>query len=195
MEAVERNGAVELSLQGGPWLMRLQSTHDPETPTNKVGPAAVALVGTLGETLAPVASLMRATVNSGEALTVAFSPDVQRGIAQGTLRLMGGGQGSGYPVAVNQFGRIRVVATVMPAGGVLAGPALLPIVLPAVAAAGAAYFQHRWLEKRLDEIKQALQRVEGRLRDKRLCRPRGRRCPLPGDDDRERLGHPRSASA
>ncbi|MCC6498165.1 MAG: hypothetical protein IT193_18100 [Propionibacteriaceae bacterium] len=165
MEAVERNGAVELNGHGGgPWLMRLERTLEPATAANNVAPAAAALVGSLGQTLTPVATLMQSTASSGAALKVVFSPDVQRGLAQGTLRLMGSAKG-GYPVAVNQLGRIREVATVMPAAGVLAGPALLPILLPAVAAAGAAYFQHRWLEKRLDEIKQSLHRVESRLRD------------------------------
>ena len=53
----------------------------------------------------------------------------------------------------------------VPIGGVAAGPALLPILIPAAAAAAASYYQHQALQATLDGIREVVDRIEERLRD------------------------------
>ncbi len=69
------------------------------------------------------------------------------------------------PMAVDSAGKIREIARVVPAGGLVAGPALLPILIPAAAAAAASYYQHQALQATLDGIRQVVDRIEERLRD------------------------------
>ena len=68
-------------------------------------------------------------------------------------------------MVVDSAGKIREIARVVPFGGVAAGPALLPILLPAAAAAAASYYQHQALQATLDEILKVVDRIEERLRD------------------------------
>ena len=63
------------------------------------------------------------------------------------------------------MGRIREIGRIVPAGGLLAGPALLPVLLPAAAAAAASYYQHQALQATLDEIRAVVERIESRMRD------------------------------
>ena len=69
------------------------------------------------------------------------------------------------PLAVDQVGRIREIGRVVPGGVLLAGPALLPVLLPAAAAAAASYYQHQALQATLDEIREVVERIESRMRD------------------------------
>ncbi len=68
-------------------------------------------------------------------------------------------------MAVDSAGKIREIARVVPLGGVVAGPALLPILVPAAAAAAASYYQHQALQATLDGIREVVDRIEERLRD------------------------------
>jgi hypothetical protein len=111
-----------------------------------------------------VSALLAATANSGHALQVGFSAATQAGIQSGTLALMQSSTGA-LPVAVDSAGKIRELARVMPAGGVVAGPALLPVLIPAAAAAAASYYQHQALQATLDGIREVVDRIEERLRD------------------------------
>jgi hypothetical protein len=77
---------------------------------------------------------------------------------------MSGSTGA-LPMAIDSAGKIRAIARVVPLGGVVAGPALLPILLPAAAAAAASFYQHQVLQATLDGIREVVDRIEERLRD------------------------------
>ncbi len=68
-------------------------------------------------------------------------------------------------MVVDSAGKIREIARVVPMGGVVAGPALLPILVPAAAAAAASFYQHQALQATLDGIREVVDRIEERLRD------------------------------
>jgi hypothetical protein len=75
------------------------------------------------------------------------------------------GSSGALPLVVDSSGKIREIARVVPMGGVAAGPALLPILIPAAAAAAASYYQHQALQATLDGIRDVVDRIEERLRD------------------------------
>jgi len=160
----ETDTGVEVLDPGlGSWLMRLTPTTGPPSSSGRVVTASVAAVGALAESLPPVGALVSSAASGGQSLTVTFSAATQRAIHAGTLHLMMSPKGA-LPVAVDSTGRIRELARVNPTG-VVAGSALLPVLLPAVAAAAASYYQHQVLQATLDGIREVVDRIEERLRD------------------------------
>jgi hypothetical protein len=173
---VERSPGTELDCRGSDseveildsgvdgWLMRLSTTTAAPSSGGRMLTSSCAAVGALAQSLTPVSALLSATASSGHALQVGFSAATQAGIQSGTLALMQSSTGA-LPVAVDSAGKIRELARVMPAGGLVAGPALLPVLIPAAAAAAASYYQHQALQATLDGIREVVDRIEERLRD------------------------------
>jgi hypothetical protein len=165
LECVRSGSVLEVrDASLGSWILRLRPTTKAASSDGRVVTSSVAAVGALAQSFAPVASLLAEAASTGQSMQVVFSAGAQRAIASGGLRLMNSPAGS-LPLAVDQLGRIRAVARVVPSGGVVAGPALVPILLPAAAAAAAAYYQHKALEATLNDIRKAVDRIETRLRD------------------------------
>jgi hypothetical protein len=144
-------------------ILRLRPTTTTEQSRERVAGPSLAAVAALAQTLAPVASMVSKAATSSQALQVAFAPAVQEAIAAGSLSLMTGGSGA-FPVAVDALGRIRGIARVVPTQ-VLVGAPILPIVLPAAAAAAASYYQHQALQATIEEIQRVVERIEERLRN------------------------------
>src|SRR5262245_10378048 len=137
LEARERGGEVEvIDHRLGSWVMRLQPQQTTRVDEPSTVPAAAAAVGALAQAMAPINQIIRNAVGTGASIRVAFSPEVQRGIAAGTFTLMQSPKGT-LPIAVTQAGRIREIAKFGPMGLVPA-PALIPILLPAAIASTAA---------------------------------------------------------
>lgn len=165
LECQESNSEVEILDSGvDGWLMRLSTTTAAPSSGGRMLTSSCAAVGALAQSLTPVSALLSATASSGHALQVGFSAATQAGIQSGTLALMQSSTGA-LPVAVDSAGKIRELARVMPAGGLVAGPALLPVLIPAAAAAAASYYQHQALQATLDGIREVVDRIEERLRD------------------------------
>ncbi len=145
-------------------ILRLTSTIRGDQSASRLVTSGVATIASLAQSMAPVGSLVGQAARAGQGLQIAFTPDVQRAIASGSLGLMNGVRGQ-LPLAVDQFGRIREIARVLPAAGVAGvGLPLLPILLPAAAAAAASYYQHQALQATIEEIQAAVDRIEERLR-------------------------------
>ena len=164
LECRDADAGVEVVDPGlASWMMRLSPTTAPPSSSGRVVTASVAAVGTLAQSLAPVGALVSSAANAGQSLEVAFSAATQMAIQAGTLHLMATPSGA-LPVAVDSMGRIRELARVVPFGAASAS-ALLPVLLPAAAAAVASYYQHRVLQATLDGIREVVDRIEERLRD------------------------------
>jgi hypothetical protein len=148
----------------GSWMMRLSTTTSPNASSRRLITSSAGAVGALAQSLAPVSKLVTSAANAGQSLQVAFSSVTQSAIQAGTLHIMSSSTGA-LPMAIDSAGKIREIARVMPLGGVTAGPALLPILLPAAAAAAASYYQHQALQASLDEILKVVDRIEERMRD------------------------------
>jgi hypothetical protein len=161
----ESDAGLEIVDPGlGSWMMRLSTTTSAASSSGRLITSSVSAVGALAQSLTPVSAVVSAAAGAGQSLEVAFSSATQLAIQTGSLSLMSGSTGA-LPMAVDSAGRIREIARVVPAGGVLAGPALLPILVPAAAAAAASYYQHQALQATLDGIREVVDRIEERLRD------------------------------
>lgn len=148
----------------GSWMMRLSMTRSKPESAGRLVTSSASAVGALAQSLAPVGAIVASAANAGQGLQVAFSAVTQSAIQAGSLHLMAGATGT-LPMAVDSAGKIREIARVVPMGGVVAGPALLPILVPAAAAAAASYYQHQALQATLDGIREVVDRIEERLRD------------------------------
>lgn len=146
------------------WMMRLSTTTERTSSSGRVITSSVSAVGALAQSLAPVGAIVSSAAGSGQSLQVAFSSATQAAIQSGTLGIMSGSTGA-LPMAVDSAGKIREIARVVPSGGVIAGPALLPILVPAAVAAAASYYQHQALQATLDGIREVVDRIEERLQD------------------------------
>lgn len=147
----------------GSWVMRLSATTASPSSSGRLVSSGIAAVGALAQSLTPVGAVVATAANAGESMQVAFSSATQGAIQSGALSLMSTPTGA-LPIAVDSAGRISELARVVPNGGVIAGPALLPILLPAAAAAAASYYQHQALQATLDGIREVVDRIEERLR-------------------------------
>ena len=145
-------------------MMRLSTTTSAPASSGRLIASSASAVGALAQSLTPVSAVVSAAAGAGQSLQVAFSGATQSAIQAGSLHLMASFKGS-LPMAVDSAGKIREIARVVPAGGLVAGPALLPILIPAAAAAAASYYQHQALQATLDGIRQVVDRIEERLRD------------------------------
>lgn len=165
LECRQSDASVEVVDTGlGSWVMRLSPTTATPSSSGRLVSSSVAAVGALAQSLTPVGAVVSVAANAGQSMQVAFSSATQGAIQSGALSLMSSPTGV-LPMAVDSAGRIRELARVLPAGGVIAGPALLPILLPAAAAAAASYYQHQALQATLDGIHEVVDRIEERLRD------------------------------
>jgi hypothetical protein len=145
-------------------MMRLSTTTTPQASSGRLVTSGVSAVGALAQSLAPVGAVVTSAAGASQGLVVAFSSATQSAIQAGTLQLMQSSTGA-LPMVVDSAGKIREIARVVPLGGVVAGPALLPILVPAAAAAAASYYQHQALQATLDGIREVVDRIEERLRD------------------------------
>lgn len=165
LQCQESNDGLEVLDEGlGSWMMRLSTTTAAPAASGRLITSGVSAVGALAESLTPVSAMVATAASTGQSLQVAFSPATQSAIQTGALRLMSSWRGA-LPMAVDSSGKIREIARVVPAGGLMSGPALLPILIPAVAAAAASYYQHQALQATLDGIREVVDRIEERLRD------------------------------
>lgn len=168
---VETSESVELVDKAlGTWIVRFEAmTFTTEGPQAESAVGAAIIRSLSGFVPQISAALPRA----GDGIRVAFSPEVQRALANGTYRLMNSASRQ-LPVAVDSAGKIVKIARVMPSaattagGGVALGAAAAaawPIVLVAGVAMAASWAEQRWLEKTFSELRNSLQRIEARLRD------------------------------
>lgn len=148
----------------GSQVMRLRTTTELAGSSRRLVTSSVAAVGALAQSASAAGALLAQVSSSGHALQVAFSPATQQLIASGSLGLMESAKGA-LPMAVDQMGRIREIGRIVPAAGLVGGPALLPLLLPAAAAAAASYYQHQALQATLEEIRAVVDRIESRMRD------------------------------
>lgn len=122
-----------------------------------MGPPASALQ--FARVLAEQIPQVMEAANHAGSLRVVFSPEIRKGLANGTLSLMRSGRGT-LPTAVDASGKIVGTAVVLGVSTTL--PSLL---LPVAVGAVAAMAQQRWLEQTFAEAQKALARIEYRLRD------------------------------
>jgi hypothetical protein len=166
------------------WLLRIEPVELSLETRERTSPAAVLAVSRLADQLPVIRqALEKAPLGPASGLRVVFSPAIERGLTDGTLRLMRSGTES-LSIAVNQAGRTveigRVVGgTALAAGTAGAGgaagagvagvavatPPLWPIVVAGGLALAAAYAEQRWLEQTFGELRQAMERLEHRMRD------------------------------
>lgn len=172
----------------GFWVARLEPhTVEPLMVNRGSASATVPIVQGLADALPELSRLL--SKSSGDAAKsvgyqVVFSPAVQRGLNNGTLRLMQGSRGA-IPNAINASGQVvekavvagtavtsasgsvaKVGGTSVAVGGTAAvATAALPVVLIVGAGVAASYAQQRWLEKAFENIQASLDRIETRLRD------------------------------
>jgi hypothetical protein len=157
-------GLEVVDTASGAQVLRLRSATTVDRSSERLVTSSVAAVGALAQSVSAAGALLAQASASGHALQVVFSPATQHLIASGTFGLMQSAKGA-LPMAVDQAGKIREIGRIVPAGGVVAGPALLPVLLPAAAAAAASYYQHQALQATLDEIRAVVERIESRMRD------------------------------
>lgn len=164
------DGAIEIvdQILGAP-IMRLEAgPHRSSTIAGPSGMAAVASLGAFAQTLAPVAAIVAGSARSG-GMRVIFTPEVQRALADGTMRLVESSTGA-MPTAVNTMGRFVETARVVPGaatGGIaaLSGAGLAMALLPAAVAGAVAYANQRHLDQKLKEIREAVDAVHQRMQN------------------------------
>jgi hypothetical protein len=150
------------------WVTRFEPVAEPASSGSRSSAAAFGLAAGLVEATPGLADLLR----SRGVLRVVFSPEMRRGLADGTYRIMG----DSLPIAVNRAGRAVEIARVPAAdlatagagAGIGAGAFLAgawPLVLAAGVATAAAMAQQRWLERAFSGLEGSLERIEARLRD------------------------------
>lgn len=168
MEQLEcRESATGLDVAdrlSGSQILKLLPTTDVDRSSQRLVRSSAAAVGALAQSAAAAGAVLAQASASGHALQVAFSPATQQLIASGTFGLMESAKGA-LPMAVDGAGRIREIGRIVPSGGLVAGPALLPVLLPVAAAAAASYYQHQALQATLEEIRAVVDRIEARMRD------------------------------
>jgi hypothetical protein len=152
------------------WVIRVEPL-----PTGLELPATgwarvAAAQGVAAGLFAAMPELRRACDRFSGGFRVVFSAEARRGLANGSLRLMGNAT---LPAAVDQAGRIvelaRVPSVAVGTGaGVTAGATLMaawPVALAAGVATAAAWAEQRWLERTFSGLDERLCRIEARLRD------------------------------
>lgn len=169
----EDDGGVSLISESlDTWLIQLQpavvSTDDGERVA-AAAPVGAAVASALALALPQLGSTVKHT---GE-LVVRFAPAIQRGLADGSLKLMSGGAGLRAVAVSTSTGAIAGNAVVVGSAGAAAAPAavaMLPVVLAAGAAFAATWAQQRWMERTFAGFQASLHRIETRLRDADLGR-------------------------
>lgn len=162
----QTDGIVELvDAQLDTWVVRFEPV---EVEAQELRSRAVAVGVASG--LVQIVPGLRELVGDGAAMRVVFSPEIQRGLVDGTYRMASGG----LPMAVDSAGQIAGIARSYGAlggtavGGLGVGAALTtvwPVVLAAGVATAAAIAQQRWLERTFGGLSDQLDRIETRLRD------------------------------
>jgi hypothetical protein len=151
----------------GTWLVRIEAVPD-ATPSSGSSATSAAVVRSLCQAVPGLA----AKLPTG-GIRVVFSPEVRKGLASGTYRMMESSKGA-LPMAVDGSGKVVQIAKV--AGGTKAGigggvalggaaVAMWPLALAAGVAMAVSWQEQRWLEKSLAGLRSAVQRLETRLRD------------------------------
>jgi len=116
---------------------------------------------------------IRNAARSGNGLRVEFSPEVMKGLRNGTLKLLTTKSGDQTATAVQAVSNTyvangRVVGSAATAGKAATGAAMMTgavVMLPIAIAAIASYQQQQQLERALGNIQATLDRIEERLRD------------------------------
>lgn len=181
VELVESDGAIEVVDRVlGTWIARVEPASLDTREARGSLAFGTAVAGAFAQQLPGFRAAARTLADSSGGLRVVFSPDVQKGLLDGSFRLMEGAKV--MPVAINGAGKITEIGTVVaPAsfgglgaaggvgGGTLTAGAVLgaawPIVLAGAVAAAAAYAEHRWLQERFSELESTVNRIEWRMRD------------------------------
>lgn len=153
------------------WLARIEPGATAIAAASSAGVLGRSALMGLGQSLPGLAELLRTLPDDG--LRVIFSPEVRKGLVDGTYQLMSKGSHQ-IATAVDSSGRTVehavVAGTVGGAGAVAAGVTVWPVVLAAGVATAAAMAEHRWLDQAFGEVHQSLARIETRLRDDDLGR-------------------------
>lgn len=148
---------------------------DGDSDASRPSSAWLVALGELGTAVPHLAAAVRQAASADSGLVVEFSPEIVRGLQNGTFHLMQSAGGA-LPTAVNKAGRIvgqaRVVGGSAGAGAGAAAVAVAPggaalaiAALPVLVAVAASYAQQRQLEKALESIQAVVDRIEARLRD------------------------------
>ena len=142
---------------------------DSAVAEGKTPAALLSAISLLGAAAPSLETAIRSAAQNGSALTVAFPKAIQKGLSDGTLRLLDTSTGH-MATAVDASGQFvshaRVVGGAtgqMSANAVTAG--LAAAALPVAIAMAASYVQQRQLEKALASISAAVERVEVRMKD------------------------------
>jgi hypothetical protein len=169
VEIQQVDGRVELIDRAlETWLVRFEPIGDAA-----ISPAASVAGSSVARSLTEAVPGLLAALPKDPGLRVVFSPDVQRGLANGSYRLMSGAKGT-MPMAVGSAGKVVEIAKVPGgtaagvSGGVALGAgavAMWPLALAAGVAMAVSWREQRWLEKSFDSLRSAVQRIETRLRD------------------------------
>lgn len=154
-------------------LMRIESMAtytSPEVIRPASSTALISALRSVAEASPAAASLIQRSAEIGTGMMVTFPPEVMKGLASGSLRLMETATGDAA-VAVNsatgaivKHGRVVGVGASVAGGGIAAG-ATAAVLLPLAIAGAAAYAQQVQLEKALASIQAAVDRIEARLED------------------------------
>lgn len=168
LELVSADGGLDVVDQAlGTWLVRIEPVPEIiETSAPTV--ASRAVIRSLAEAVPGLA----AKLPSG-GMRVVFSPDVRKGLANGSYRIMESSKGA-LPMAMDGSGKVVQIAKA--AGGTKAGigggialggaaVTMWPLALAASVAMAVSWQEQRWLEKSLEGLRSAVQRLETRLRD------------------------------
>lgn len=206
LSATESGGAVELvNPATGEWLMRFERVNLDRAVETSTGSATAAVVArSFAEAVPGLVQMFRASMEYAPEIVhqsaevgyrVVFSPAVQKGINNGSLKMMQSASGT-LPTALNGSGKIVETAVIAApaaaassagvaavggaavaggaaaAGGVAATAtvtsvaiAALPVVLVVGAGIAASMAHQRWLEQTFGQLQGSLDRLETRLRD------------------------------
>src|SRR4051812_10651113 len=84
-------------------ILHLRPSPGTNLSATRIAVPSLATVGALAQSLTPVGTVVSAAASSGQALSVAFAPDVPAALSQGTLSLIQTATGA-LPVAVDSNG-------------------------------------------------------------------------------------------
>lgn len=122
---------------------------------------AASLVGALAEAFPQFKSV----VSSGSGLAVRFSPEVEKGLREGTYRLMNSSAGTKTVARSASTGHFVEHGTVVAGGGLALAGVSWPIIAAGAVAVAASVAHQRWLEDVFGSLEAGLARLTRRLVD------------------------------
>ncbi len=153
-------------------LMLVRDLAPSAAPPRGLPMPVLGAISTAAAASPAVTEAFRTASRAGTGLQVVFTPEVMKGLQDGTLKLLTTKTGEQTATAVNAASDFvangRVVGTVGTAGKLGTGAGLAataPVLLPIAIAAVASYQQQQQLERALGNIQATLDRIEERLRD------------------------------